>query len=160
MAIVQCGVVERADAAGRVVLLDGFDELGNGKLQLAGQIFQRVGFSARKHRRHEPAEGLLVDDRVSLLTGLTRDQAPPDRIPLGPEVFALVIEAFTVAINHHAQRYAIDTGTDTTVIQGRTGVDGHHVRLRRVANEIGAQGLHAPKQYAGIETRPANQKVV
>jgi hypothetical protein len=42
-------VWSNADAAGRVVLLDGVDELRNGKLQLAGQIFQRVGFSARKY---------------------------------------------------------------------------------------------------------------
>jgi hypothetical protein len=43
VAIVQCGVVERADAAGGVVLLDGFDELRNLLLRVENAWYPVAG---------------------------------------------------------------------------------------------------------------------
>ena len=103
------------------------------------QLGQCVGLDdAGEHGRHEAANGLAVDDRITNLPRLLRHQAAPDGVALGPEVFALVVEAFAVAVDHHAQRHAVDARADAAVVQRRARVNGHHVGLRGVANAVGA----------------------
>src|SRR6185437_3618373 len=84
----------------------------------------------------------------------------PDGIALGPEVFALVVEALGVAVEHHAQRHAVDAGADAAVVHWRARVDGHAVRLRRIADDVGAGIHHEFQQHALVEARAADQKIV
>ena len=65
-------------------------------------------------------------------------QSAPDGIALGPEVFALVVKAFGIFVDHDAQRHAIDPRADAAVVQRCARVDGDAVTLRRVANGVGA----------------------
>ncbi|MOA22209.1 hypothetical protein D3C78_1427550 [compost metagenome] len=144
VAVVQRRVIERANAAGAVVVLDRLDEFFLRQLQLAGKVLQSIGGGARKDRRHEAADGLLIDDRIRLLTGLSGHQTPPDRITFWPEILTFVVEAFAITIDHHTQRYAVDSGADAAVVEWRAGINRDHVCLRRIADHIGAKVEHAP----------------
>ena len=62
VAVVEHSMVKAADAASCVVLVHGLDESLFVQPQLARQLLQRVGFFTGKHRRHEAAHGLGVND--------------------------------------------------------------------------------------------------
>ncbi len=57
------------------------------------QILRR---ERRVDRGHEARQRLGVDDHIADLVRLLRDQPAPDRVALGPEVLALVVEALGV----------------------------------------------------------------
>ncbi|MNF83069.1 hypothetical protein D3C84_653830 [compost metagenome] len=160
MAVVERGVVERADMASVVVVFDGFNELRLRQVQQASKFWQRPCCGSREHRRHEAAKRLLVDNRVGLLVGLSRNQTAPNRITLGPEILTLIVKPFAIAVDNHAQGHAVDAGTDTAVVKRSPGVDGNHMCLSRVADCIGAKIEHPSQQHTGIEASAANQKVV
>ena len=160
MAIVEHAVIEGADAAGGVVVLHRAHEFCFIETELLRQLGQGVGLGAGEHRRHEAADGFGVDDRITDLSRLLRNEAAPDGITLRPEIFALVVETFGIAIEHDAQRDAIHARADAAVVQRRARVDGHAMRLRDIADHVGAGIHHEFEQHAHIETRAANQKIV
>ncbi|MCY1524454.1 hypothetical protein D9M68_593860 [compost metagenome] len=160
MAIVQRGVVETADATGGVVVLHGAHEGGFVQPDLLCEFAERVRLRAGEHGRHEAADRLLVDDRPGDLPRLLRHEPAPDRVALGPEVFALVVEALCVAVDHHAQRHAVDARADAAVVQRSTGVDGHAVGLGRVADAVRAGVEHELQKHAHVEARAPDQEVV
>jgi hypothetical protein len=161
VAVVQLRVVEAAGAAGGVVVLQRAQEGGCVQPQLARELRQRVRQDAGEHGRHEAADGLAVDDRVADLPRLLRHEAAPDRVALGPEVLALVVEAPGFAVDHHAQRDAVDARADATVVQRSACVDGDHVGLRRIADPVGAVVIQQVlEQHALVEARAADQEVV
>ena len=160
VAVVQYRVVKGADPAGGVVVIQGLHEGGHIKPQFLRQLRQRIGPGAGKHGRHEAACGLGVDDRITHLPWLLRHQAAPDGIALGPEIFAFVVKAAALPVDHHAQRDAVDAGADTAVIERCAGVNGHHVRLGGVADHVGA-GLHEFfEQHAPVEAGATNGEIV
>src|SRR3546814_15145270 len=82
-------------------------------------------------RRHEEADGLLVDDDVADLVGLTGDEAAPDSVALRPEVLAFVVEALGMGVHHDAERDAVDASADAAVVLRRPALDGDRVALLR-----------------------------
>ncbi|MNE50933.1 hypothetical protein D3C80_1455320 [compost metagenome] len=160
MAVVERGVVERADMASVVVVFDGFHELRLRQVQQASEFWQRLGGGSREHRRHKAAKRLLVDNRVRLLVGLSRNQTAPDRIAFRPEILTLIVKPFAIAVDNHAQGHAVDAGTYTAVVKRSPGVDGNHMCLGRVADCIGAKIEHPSQQHTGIEAGAANKEIV
>src|SRR5690606_19405704 len=87
-------------------------------------------------------------------------QPAPDGVALGPEVLAFVVEAARLAVDHHPQRYAVDAGTDAAVVERRARIDGHAMRLGRIADGVGAGVDHEFQQHAHVEARAADQEIV
>ena len=144
VAVVEHRVVERADAARRVERR----RRSRRTPPPAGRAGARArasvcAFSPGKHRRHEAADRLRVDDRVADLPRLQRDEPAPDRVALRPEVLALVVEALRVAVDHDAERHAIHARADAAVVQRRARVDRHAMALRRVADRCPRPGRSA-----------------
>jgi hypothetical protein len=98
--------------------------------------------------------------RYAIWGRLQSHQPAPDGIALGPEVLAFVVEAHRLAIEHDTERDAVDPGHDTAVVQRRASVDRHAMRLRRVANDIGAGVDHLLEQHALVEPGAADQEIV
>ncbi len=135
-AIVQRGVIEGAGAARSVVGRERLRERRRIEADLHGELFQRVRLGAVEHRRHEAADGFLVNDRPCGLARLLRHQATPDGVTLGPEILTLVVEAVPFAVHHHAQRNAVDPRADAAIVERRAGIDGDAMGLRRIADGI------------------------
>src|SRR5690606_38318987 len=149
-----------AGHTGLVEFFDGLHERGYVHVDLARQFFKRVRLRSRKDRRHEAANGLGVDDGPRKLPRLHGNAPAPDRLARRPADFGYVIEAVGLAVDHDAQRYAIDTGADPAIIEGGARVNGDAMRLRRVADDIGTGIHHVAQQYALVVTPAANQEVV
>src|SRR5690606_36996904 len=94
------------------------------------------------------------------LSRLLRDQSAPDRIALGPEILTLVVEAPGVAIDHDAERYAVDSRADAAIVERCARIDGDAMRLRRIADRVRARIEHELQQHAGVEAGAANQEIV
>ena len=153
-------MVKAADAAGGVVVLHGLDEGLFVQPQLARQLLQRVGFLTRKHRRHEAAHSLGVDDRKPALPGLLGHQPAPDGVALGPEVFALVIKALGLLVHHNAQRHAVHARANAAVVKRRARVNRHAVALVGRADGVGALRHQVLEQNAHVEAGAAYGEVV
>ena len=124
-AVVEHGMIEGADLAGRVVGMHGRFQPRRIEAGEARKFAQRVGLEPREDGRHEAPDGLGVDDRGGDLPRLPGDQSAPDGVTLGPEVLTLVVETFAVAIDHDAERNAIDARADAAIVQRSPRVDGH-----------------------------------
>src|SRR5690606_3873205 len=73
---------------------------------------------------------------------------------------AFIVEASRIAIDDNAQRYAIDSRTDSAVIQGRAGINGNRVRVCRIAVGRGARFKQEFKLHAHVVTGAAYQEIV
>ena len=133
-ASIELAGVEGAGLHGLVVGAHGRVQRDGIEPELAGQLADRVGADRREHRGHEQLLALAVDDRVGDLVLLLRDQPAPDRVALGPDVLALVIEPLGRLVHHDAERHAVEPGADAAIEFRRAGVDGDGVALRRIAD--------------------------
>ena len=124
------------------------------------QFGQGIGFHAGEHRRHETTNRFGIDDGVADLPRLHGHQPAPDRIALGPKVFAFVVKAFRLPVHHHAQRHTVDAGADAPVVQRSAGINGHHVRLGWVTNRVRTLVHHVFDECALVVARTSNQEVV
>ena len=158
--VVEHGVVEFADAAGGVVVGHGALQPVRIQSELGGQLGQAGGADAVEDRWHEAANRLRVDDRVADLAGLLGHQPTPDRVALGPEVFALIVEALAFAVDHHAQRDRVEPGADAAIVERCACVDRHHVGLGRVTDRIGPKRYQVLEQHAGVVPGATDQEVV
>ena len=95
------------------------------------------------------------------LVGLLGDQSAPDRVALGPEVLALVVEALALLVDDDAERHAIDTGHDA---RRRTWAPVHRSRrvaLGGVADRLGMPLADQLAQHEALVVRgAADQEVV
>src|SRR5262249_40551489 len=78
-------------------------ELFRSETEPQREIAYRSGLFRGKHRRHELPERLRVDDAVADLSWLLRDEPPPNRITLRPEILALIVEAIAVAVDDYSE---------------------------------------------------------
>ena len=90
------------------------------------------------------------------MTGLLRHQAAPNGVALGPKIFAFVVKTFGIFVHHHAQRHTVDAGANAAVVQRCARIDGHHVRLGRVADLVCPQVKQVLEQCALVEPGAAN----
>src|SRR5207237_6022669 len=102
-------------------------ERGGFERERGRELAYRAGLDRRKYRRDELADRFGVDDRAGDLIGLSRDKPAPDRVSLGPEVEALVVEALRIAVDHDAERHAVDAGAHDSLDLRGAGVDGDGV---------------------------------
>src|SRR6266851_6592192 len=72
------------------------------------------------------------------LPRLLRDQPAPDRIALGPEVLALVVESLALLIHHNPEMHGIHTRDDPAVEFRRSRVHRDRVALARIAHLLRA----------------------
>ena len=94
------------------------------------------------------------------MIGLSRDKPAPDRVALGPEVEALVVEALRIAVDHDAERHAVDAGADAAVELGRACVDGDVVALGRIADRFRAAIEEHFQHASHVVGCAADQKIV
>ena len=153
-------MIKAARATGPVEVLDGLHHLCRIESELTGEPIERVVAHPGKHRRHEAANRLGVDHAPSDLPRLERHQPPPDRIALGPEIFALVIETLGKAVDHHPERDCVDARADPAVIKRGTRVNCHHVRLSGIADHVGALPSEIGNDGAHVEPCAADQEVI
>ena len=158
--VVQHRMVKVAALTGRVVSGDGLRQRLRVQPQLEPQLLNGVGFFAGKNRRHEPAHGFAVNDRVTALAGLLCHQPTPNGVALGPEVFAFVVEALAILIDDDAQRNAVHPGANTAVVQRRTRIHGHRVTLGWITDRVRTLCDEVFEQNTHVETRAADRKVV
>ena len=155
VAIVEHRVVERADAAGGVERFDACARKSARRARAArassGSVF---AFTPGKHRRHEAADGLGIDDRVADLPGLLRHQPAPDRVALGPEVLALVVEARGVAIDH---RRPATRSRRACRCRRRTAARAR--RWRRMCDCDGSPIVSAPASIMNFSSTPMLKRV-
>src|SRR5207253_3096847 len=109
-----------------------------------------VGLNRREHRRNKLAHRFSIDDRVCELIGLRGDKPAPDRVALGPEVEAFVVEALRVAVDDDAERYAIDAGANAAVELRRAGVDRNAMPLGRIADGFRAAVAEDPQDTSHV----------
>src|SRR5690606_28696119 len=83
----------------------------------------------------------------------------PNGVALRPEIFAFIIEASRLTVDHYAQRYAVDASTDAAVVQRCTSINGHAVRLRRVTDNVRPGVHHVTQQHALVKARAPNQEI-
>ena len=159
-AVVERSVIKRSRLARGVERANRVREFFGIETEFPGECFERVRLRARKHRWHEAADGFGVDDRVADLPRLLGHETAPDRVTLRPKVFAFVVEALGVLVDDDTERNAIDSRDDAAVVERCARVNGHAMRLARVADHVRASVHHVFEQHTLVETRSANQKVV
>ena len=120
-----------AGAHGPIEGVDGRLQLLGRQIQLRRKLPDRARRLRRKHRRHESADRLGIDDRKRDLVGLPGHERSPDGVALRPEVLALVVEALGVLVDDDAEREAIEPRDDAAVELRRARIDGDRVALAR-----------------------------
>src|SRR6266567_2282815 len=106
-AVVEHGVIEASRADRGVERRHRRLKRGGIELQRKRELPDRRRPDWREHRRHEFPHRLGVDDRIADLVWLPGNKAPPDRVALGPEILALVVEALRALVDDDPERYAI-----------------------------------------------------
>src|SRR5690606_25606079 len=94
------------------------------------------------------------------LTWLPGNEKAPDGVALGPEILTLVIEPLAIAVHHHAERHAVDAGTDAAIINRGARVDSHAMALRRIPDHVRSLVHHELEKHALIETGATDQEVL
>src|SRR5690606_31479254 len=72
----------------------------------------------------------------------------------------LVIEPLAIAVHHHAERHAVDAGTDAAIINRGARVDSHAMALRRIPDHVRSLVHHELEKHALIETGATDQEVL
>src|SRR6202034_535625 len=98
------------------------------------KVPDRAGLGRPVHGRQEQPPDLRVPDRVRDLAGLAGDVAAPDRVPLWPEILALVVETAATGVDDDAERDRVEPGGDAAVEPGRPRVDGDRVKAPFLAS--------------------------
>ena len=147
---VKFGWVKRSVHACCIELIDCLTEGCCRQAQLPRQLVNRVGLDWREHRRHEEFTRLCIDDRVSHLVRLCRNQAAPDCIALGPHVLALVVEPLPVLVHDDREGHAIQPGHDTAIEFGCAAVDGHGMTLGRIADACDAPVQQVTQHFTPV----------
>ena len=153
-------MVKLALDTGVVEARHGVDQGVGVQAEFFSQLGQAVGDDGRKHRWHEAAHRFGIDDGVANLALLASDQAAPNGVALGPKILALVVKTLAMLVDHDAQGHAVQAGGDAPVKQRRAGINGHAMRLGRVANRISPAVEHVLEKHAHVEARAPDQKVV
>src|SRR5215469_16564385 len=83
----------------------------------------------------------------------------PRRVPLRPEVLALVVETLPVAVHDDAERDAVQAGGDAAVEPRRPGVDADRVKPAFLPG-TGRAGLVQPGQDVPVVVGRAADHVV
>ena len=74
----------------------------------------------------------------AICSGCCRDEFPPDRVTLRPEILALVVKAFNLFVDDDAERHAVQPRNDAAVEFRRARVQRYGVTTTRVAHRLGA----------------------
>jgi hypothetical protein len=113
-----------------------------------------------KQGRDEAPEGLAVEDRECQLPGLVRDQASPGRVPLGPELLTLVLDALAEPVDHDSERHRVDPGDDPSLEARRACVARDRVEAAWIAT-LGCPHLEELRQHLPVVgRRPTDEEVV
>src|SRR6266849_506215 len=94
------------------------------------------------------------------LPRLLRHEPSPDRIALGPEVLALVVESLALLIHHNPERYRIHTRDDPAVEFRRSRVHCDRVTLARIAHLLRASVEQRPQHSALVVGSAADDEVL
>ena len=117
--------------------------------------------TGRKHGRHEAAQHLGIDNRIGDLIRLLGDQAPPDRVALGPQILAFILETFAVSDSRRC-RAARNPGASRC--RRRTSASARRSRPRGIA--WGRPRIRTPLSSSKLEhlafvvRRSADQKIL
>src|SRR6202521_1526810 len=159
-AIVEHGVIECSRADRFIELAHPRFERGGMELERQRKLAHGVGLNRREHWWNKLAHRVGIDNRVRDLIGLRGHEPAPDRVALGPEVEALVVEALRILVDDDAERHAIDAGADAAVELRRAGVDRNAMTLGRIADGFRAAVEEDPQDASHIVWRAADQATV
>ena len=121
---------------------------------------ERIGGDGRIERGDELPLDLPIEDGVGDLIRLLRDETAPNRIALGPKVFALVVKTFGEAVDDDAEGDRIEPGHDPAVELRRTRIDCDRMESARIADRLGVTLVQRGQDDAVIVRRPSDDEVV
>lgn len=124
-----------APTTNRVVeFVHGSHEGGRIERKFCRKLCDRLRSDRRIDRWPEKRLGVGIENRICDLIRATCDEPAPDRIALGPGLFAFVVEALAIPIDDNAERQAMEPGHDAAVEFRRPSVDSDHVALAGAAD--------------------------
>ena len=133
-AVIQLAALEGAGAGGGVVVGHHALQLRRVEPERRGQFADAGGLQRREHAGQVIVQRLAVADGEGPLIGLLRDQPAPDRVTLGPDILALVVEAFDILVHDDGIGHAIEPHRQAAIAHRRPRVVGDGVELGRVAD--------------------------
>ena len=147
-------------AAARLYSVTVSHESAGIEAKLRSERFERLGLIRLEHGRKKPVNRFCVHDAVSNLSRLAGDQRSPDRVALGPDVFAFVVKSPRVPVHHDAERDDVEPRHDAAVKFRRARIDGNRMKTFRIADGLRPVFHQRGEQRAVIVRRAANNKIV
>ena len=124
------------------------------------QSFDGFCLNGRKHRWHEQINGARVDDCIGDLVLFGRNQAAPNRVSFGPDIFAFVVKPFCIFVHNNRKGHTIQTRNNATIIFRGAPINCHRVALGWITNAFNILIQQILQNNTAVIGCSADQKIL
>ncbi len=151
----------RVSGSGAIVFQDGFDECAAFDAEKGSKGFERIRLKRLKHGRQKTIDCFGIHNTKCLLPRLRSDQAAPDGVPLGPDLFPLIVEAPSDADLPRCRKESRpEPRHDPAVKFGRAGIHGNRMKTFRIADRFRSMLEQRGQEHSVVIRRAANYEIV